>query len=73
VADLLGDLDSLNREELLYRLNNLTSDMKEHAKWESLRQHDVWRRAELSTWNKYSELVQEQRDELIVRHETEVC
>jgi chemotaxis protein histidine kinase CheA len=72
VDDLLGDLENLSREELLYRLNNLSHDMKEHAKWEALRQHDVWRRAEMETWNKYSEIVQEQQDELISRHEKAV-
>mmetsp|Transcript_5466 Transcript_5466/g.7101 ORF Transcript_5466/g.7101 Transcript_5466/m.7101 type:complete len:572 (+) Transcript_5466:90-1805(+) len=72
VDDLLGDLENLNREELLYRLNNLTNDMKEHAKWEALRQHDVWRRAEMATWNKYSELISEQRDDLIMQNETKL-
>lgn len=71
-ADLLADLDDLDVPALQYRLGNLTSELRERAKWEALRQHDCWRRAEVEAWGKYGALLKEQRHEISRRHESEV-
>ena len=70
--DTLANLDKLDRPSLLFHLENLTSELRERAKWEALRQHDCWRRAEVEAWGKYGALLKEQRHEISRRHESEV-
>lgn len=72
-GDALRDLDSLDRASLLYRVASLTKEVKERAKWEALRQHDMWRRAEQTAWAEYADAIAEQRAALLARHEAEVA
>jgi hypothetical protein len=71
-ADMLADLEALDPAALQHRLGSLTSELRERAKWEALRQHDCWRRAEVEAWGKYGALLNEQRHEIRRRHESEV-
>ena len=71
--DLLADLDDLDRPALVYRLGNLTNELRERAKWEALRAHDAWRRAEVEAWAAHEQALLDARSELTRKHETEVC
>jgi len=65
-------LDALDRPQLEARLASAVQQLRERAKWEALRQHDMWRRAETGAWAKYAELLAEQRTALMLQHEREV-
>jgi len=71
-ADLLADLDELDRPALLYRLGNLTNELRERAKWEALRSHDAWRRAEVESHAKHDRAVQAAKHDITRKHEQQV-
>ena len=61
---LLRDLDSLEGTALRYRLQQVAGELQERNKWEALRQHELWRRAEAEIARKYTNLLQLQRQQL---------
>ena len=45
-------------------VGQLAAELQESRKWETLRQHDLWRRAEESVARKYNNLLQLKRQQL---------
>jgi hypothetical protein len=67
-ADLLADLEDLDRAALKYRLGNLTNELRERAKWEALRSHDAWRRAEVEAASALDQAMLQAKTDITRKH-----
>ena len=71
--DLVGDLDDLSLEELRTRLRQMIFIFRERNKWEAQKSLEVLREAEFMVAQRYSELLADQKFELMARAEAELA
>jgi len=66
------DLEHLDERALRYRIAQLTTEFFERIKWEGLRQQQALQQAEALLASRYSDLLTQQRNELVLESEKKV-